>query len=291
MASPNFHFNVGNLDCTVISDGTVRFDVGAVFGLVPRKLWEPVAGDLVDDDWRIPLGLNCLLVRDGETTVLVETGMGRTVTKAMQESVFVGDYGYLLDGLAADGVKPEDIDVVVNTHLHADHCGWNTLRREGDQFVPTFPRARYYLQKGEYDDASNPNERTRATYQDYLFKPIEAAGQLELVDGEAQVSPSIRMFETPGHTHHHASLAISSAGESAVYIGDMVQHPVQLGRYAWVSAFDLLPMVSIETKKKLIEEAAAKQTLLIVVHNPFPGVGHMVGEGARKTWQPVAGSE
>jgi glyoxylase-like metal-dependent hydrolase (beta-lactamase superfamily II) len=246
------------------------------------------AGDLVDDDWRIPLGLNCLLVRDGDTTVLIETGMGKTVSKALQESVFVGDYGYLLEGLAADGVNPEDIDVVVNTHLHADHCGWNTLRQEGDQFVPTFPRARYYLQQGEYDDACNPNERTRATYQDYLFKPLEATGQLELVDGEAQVSPSIRMFETPGHTHHHASLAITSAGESAVYLGDMVQHPVQLGRYAWVSAFDLLPMVSIETKRKLIEEAAARQTLLVVVHNPFPGVGHMVGEGSRKTWQDLA---
>jgi glyoxylase-like metal-dependent hydrolase (beta-lactamase superfamily II) len=288
MPSPNFHFKVGNLDCTVISDGTVRFDVGAVFGLVPRKLWEPVAGDLVDEDWRIPLGLNCLLVRDGDTNVLIDTGMGKTVTKALQESVFVGDYGYLLEGLAADGVRPEDIDVVVNTHLHADHCGWNTLRQEGDECVSTFPRARYYLQKGEYDDASNPNERTRATYQDYLFKPVEAAGQLEIVDGEAQVSPSIRMFETPGHTHHHASLAISSAGETAIYIGDMVQHPAQLGRYAWVSAFDLLPMVSIETKRKLIEDAAAKNTLLIVVHNPFPGVGHMVGEGTRKTWQDFA---
>lgn len=288
MTSPNFHFKLGNLDCTVISDGTVRFDVGAVFGLVPRKLWEPVAGDQVDGDWRIPLGLNCLLVRDGGTTVLIETGMGKTVTRALQESVFVGDYGYLLEGLAAEGVKPQDIDVVVNTHLHADHCGWNTLRREDGGFVPTFSRARYYLQKGEYDDASNPNERTRATYQDYLFKPLDAAGQLELVDGEAQISPSIRMFETPGHTHHHASLAITSAGQSAVYIGDMVQHPVQLGRYAWVSAFDLLPMVSIETKKKLIEEAAATNTLLVVVHNPFPGVGRMAGEGGRMSWQPVA---
>ena len=287
MASPNYHFKVGNLDCTVISDGTVRFDVGAVFGLVPRKLWEPIAGHLVDDDWRIPLGLTCLLVRDGDKTILIETGMGKTVTKALQESVFVGDYGYLMEGLAAEGVKPEDVDVVVNTHLHADHCGWNTLRRDGDQFVATFPRARYYLQKGEYDDASNPNERTRATYQDYLFKPLEASGQLELVDGEAQISPSIRMFETPGHTDHHASLALSSGGETAVYIGDMVQHPVQLGRYAWVSAFDLMPAVSIETKRRLIEDAAATNKLLIVVHNPFPGVGHMVGEGARKSWQDL----
>ncbi|GBD23418.1 putative quorum-quenching lactonase YtnP [bacterium HR29] len=282
-------YRVGDFDIAVVSDGTMRLDGGAVFGIVPRVLWEPVVGpENVDSQHRVPLGLNCMLVRRGEHLLLVETGLGNKLEGAMREKVFPGDYGYLIERLAALGVRPEDVTAVANTHLHADHCGWNTVRR-GNDLVPTFPRARYYVQRGEFEVAMHPNERTRATYLAENFEPLVRTGQLELVEGEAEIIPGVRFLPTPGHTADHASIVLSSRGETAIYTGDLVHHQVQLERPAWIAAFDILPLVSLETKKRLAERAVRERALLICVHNAFPGVGRLVERDGVRRFVPEPG--
>ncbi len=283
---PPARYRVGDFDIAVISDGYVKLDGGAVFGLIPRVMWEPVVGsELIDEQHRIPLGLNCMVVRRGDDVLLVETGMGNKHSGAVREKAFPGDYGYLLETLASAGVRPEEVTAVANTHLHADHCGWNT-RREGDDVVPTFPNARYYVQAGEYEVALHPNERTRGTYFPENFEPLARSGQLELVDSEKQVIPGVHFLPTPGHTADHASLVVSSKGETAIYTGDLVHHAVQAERPAWIAAFDVLPLVTLETKKRLMERAVRERALLICVHNAFPGVGRLTEHDGRRTFVP-----
>jgi glyoxylase-like metal-dependent hydrolase (beta-lactamase superfamily II) len=189
-----------------------------------------------------------------------------------------------LDGL---GVRPEEIDIVINTHLHADHCGWNT-RYEGDSLVPTFPKADYLIMREEWEAAIAPNERTRATYLAENLLPLEEYGRLTLIDGETEVTDEVTIVPTPGHTAGHASVVLTSGGETAVYIGDIAQTAVQLERTAWVASFDILPLVSMETKKALLERAIAEGWLIISVHTPFPGLGRITrSESGTRHWQAL----
>jgi glyoxylase-like metal-dependent hydrolase (beta-lactamase superfamily II) len=286
VAPPHTH-RLGSLDLHILSDGTYYQDAGAVFGIVPRVMWERIVQPKVDSQHRMPLGLNCLLVHSRGKLVLIETGVGDKEGHRRQASP-AGE-GTLLIELAALGIRPDEIDVVINTHLHADHCGWNTKQLEDGKLVPTFPKARYLIQRGEWEAATHPNERTRATYLAENLLPLEEAGALELIDGERSVTPEITVIDTRGHTEDHASVVLSSGGETAIYIGDMVQHHVQLERTAWVSSFDLLPLVSMETKRRIVERAVRDRALIISVHSPFPGLGRMtVGEDGKKHWEPVA---
>jgi glyoxylase-like metal-dependent hydrolase (beta-lactamase superfamily II) len=278
---------LGNLHLRVLSDGRYYQDAGAVFGIVPRVMWERVASPVLDGQYRMPLGLNCVLLRSHDTTVLIETGVGDKEGHRRQASP--ASEGTLLDALASIGARPDQVDVVINTHLHADHCGWNTRAGPGGHAVPTFPNARYLIERGEWQAAIRPNERTRATYLAENLLPLEEAGQLDLIDGERAVTPEITIVPTRGHTEDHASVVITSAGETAIYIGDMVQHHVQLERTAWVSAFDLLPLVSMETKKRIVERAIRERALIVSVHSPFPGLGRIsMGEDGRKHWDALA---
>jgi glyoxylase-like metal-dependent hydrolase (beta-lactamase superfamily II) len=277
-------FQVGALRVDVVSDGHFLMDAGGVFGLVPRTLWEPLAGP-PDEKNRVRLDLNCLLVRDGTRTVLVDTGIGDKIEPKRRETAYPGDYGHLLHGLTALGVRPTDVDAVVNTHLHFDHCGWNTAVVHGAP-IPTFPNARYYIQRGEWDAATHPNERTRATYLAENLAPIAESDQVELVEGETQIMPGLRLLPTPGHTQDHSAVVLSSEGETAIYLGDVVQHPLQIDRPAWISAFDILPLVSLETKKRLVEQAFATGALLITTHAPYPGAGRIRDEDGRRRYLP-----
>lgn len=277
------HYTVGKISISVISDGFIKLDAGAVFGLIPRLMWEPIIGrDQIDENHRIPLGLNCMVVRSGADVLVVDTGMGNKHSDVVRRG-FPGDYGHLLEGFAQLGLTPEDVTAVANTHLHADHCGWNTIRR-GDDVVPTFPNARYYIQAGEYEVAMHPNERTRGTYFAENFEPLAASGQLELVSGEHQIIPGVQFLPTPGHTADHAALVIASGGETAIYTGDLVHHEVQAERPTWIAAFDILPLVTLETKKRLVERAIRENALLISVHNAFPGTGRLTEQNGRRTF-------
>jgi glyoxylase-like metal-dependent hydrolase (beta-lactamase superfamily II) len=267
------HYNIGRLRIDVVSDGHFLQDAGGIFGLVPRVMWEPLAG-APDANNHIRIHLNCLLIRGDGNTVLVDTGVGAKIDQRRRETVYPGDYGYLLDNLARLGVHPADIDVVVNSHLHFDHCGWNTASVHGAA-IPTFPNARYFIQRGEWDDAMHPNERTCTTYLADNFQPLQEGGRLELVDGEHQITAAVRFLPAPGHTDAHAAVVIADAGERAVYIGDMVQHILQLERTAWISAFDVLPLVSMDTKKRIVREALTSGALLLSPHFPYPGAGRL----------------
>jgi len=278
---------LGDLELLVVSDGILRQDAGAVFGLTPRVMWEPYVPDL-DDSYRLPMGLNSMLVRGHGKTVLVETGCGgkrgRTPGAAGVETA-----GALLENLAREGIRPEDVDVVVNTHLHFDHAGGNTVLADGRP-APAFPRARYLIPKGEWAAAASPNERTRATYLAENFEPLEDARQVELVEGQAEVIPGLRMVPAPGHTADHCIVEADSGGELAVYVGELAQHPVMLERVAWISAFDVLPLVSLETKKRVIERAIDRRALIVSVHAPYPGLGRLRLDDSKRRWEPLENS-
>ena len=278
-------YQIGAVDFAVVSDGSYYYDAGAVFGVVPRVMWERVTPPL-DDRYRMELGLNCLLLRSRGRTILIETGVGGK--PGDRDAATPAQDGTLLDSLAALGVTPEEIDVVVNTHLHADHCGWNTsIRPGGDEvLVPTFPNAKYVINATEWDDATHPNERTRATYLSRNLDPI--ADRLELVDGEHQITDEVIFVPVRGHTEGHSTVVIRSGQEWGVYVGDMAQHRVQLERTPWVSGLDILPLVSMETKKRLMDECIEADALVMFCHGPYPGVGRMTRtpEGFRK-WVDV----
>jgi glyoxylase-like metal-dependent hydrolase (beta-lactamase superfamily II) len=253
---------------------------------VPRILWERLGFEL-NDRYQMALGLNSLLLRSQGKLVLVETGVGEKERPLGQTE---RPDGSLLDELARIEVAPEEIDVVINTHLHADHCGWNTRKSADGAWTPTFSRARYLVQRPEWDAAINPNERTRATYLAENMRPLESSGQLELVDGETAVTDEVTIIPTFGHSMGHASVVLASGGESAVYIGDVIQHPVQLERAAWVSSFDIYPLEAMETKKKVVARAIAESQLVIAVHAEFPGLGRMTETDGKRTWTPVEAS-
>lgn len=277
-------FRLGDLELLVVNDGVMRQDAGAVFGLVPRVMWERYTPDL-DEKYRMPMGLNSLLVRGGDKTILIDTGTGMKGTRA-PGAISTEGSGKLVENLVREGVRPEDIDIVVNTHLHFDHCGGNTVI-DDRRPVPAFPRARYLIQKGEWEVASHTNERTRGTYLAENLEPLADARQVELVTGEMEVAKGVRLVPAPGHTEDHCVVEMESGNECALYVGELAQHPVMLERLAWISAFDILPLVSLATKRRLTEWAVENRALLISVHAPYPGLGRLRMEDDKRRWEAV----
>ncbi len=281
------HYTIGEFEISVISDGEFRLDGGAVFGIIPRIMWEPVVGqENIDEHYRIPMGLNCMVVRRNNDVLVVDTGIGAKLSGIHRERTFPGEYGHLLEELHTLGIERGDVTAVANTHLHADHCGWNTMHDRDGSVIPTFPNARYFVQRGEYEAATHTNERTRGTYFAENFEPVKAAGLLDLVEGETEIISGARFLPTPGHTADHASILLQSNGETGIYTGDLVHHAVQAERPVWIAAFDVLPLVTLETKKTFIERAIRERALLISVHSAFPGVGRLTEQGGKRTFVP-----
>ncbi len=279
-----YWFRIGDFELLVVSDGVIRQDAGATFGLVPRVMWEKYVPD-IDDKHRLPVGLNSLFIRGGGKTVLVDTGCGDKITRS-PGAMDIEHTGTLLDNLQAEGVAAEDIDIVINTHLHFDHCGGNTVVDDGT-LRPAFPRAQYVIQKGEWEAATHPNDRTRGTYLAENIEPLEAAGQVDLVEGDAEVLPGVRMVRAPGHTDDHVVVEVESGGDYALYIGELSQHPVQLERLAWISAFDTMPLVSLETKKRFVEKSIEKDATIVSVHHGYPGVGRVRLTDGKRKWEEI----
>ena len=275
-------FRLGDLELCVVSDGIIRQDAGATFGLVPRVMWERYTPDL-DDKNRIPVGNNSLLVRCAGKTVLLDTGVGTKPTRA-PGAMDIEASGKLFENLSRAGVRPDEIDVVVNTHLHFDHCGGNTANHDGKP-QPAFPRARYFVQKDEWEAASHPNERTHGTYLAENFEALEDARQVELVSGGIEVVKGVRIVPAPGHTEGHCVIEMESGGQFALCVGELSQHPVMLERLAWISAFDVLPLVSLETKRRLLDWAVEKRALLVSVHAPYPGLGRLRIRDGKRKWE------
>jgi glyoxylase-like metal-dependent hydrolase (beta-lactamase superfamily II) len=254
---------------------------------VPKVRWEKLLPP--DAQNRIPMVLRCLLIRAPNVTLVVDSGMGDKITPEMAEQQnFRLDRpsGGLLDDLARHGVKPEDVDIVVLTHLHADHCGGSTRLIEG-RLVPTFPRAKYWVQQREWEDAHHPNERTRATYFSANFDPLQESGQLCLINGNTQVTRDVRVEVAPGHTAGMQSVVIESGGETAVFLGDLAFFHWQLERLAWVSAYDLDPMTTIETKRRWQPWLARRQAIIFFQHDPQVAVGTLAEQNGRYQVTPL----
>ncbi len=275
---------LGDFDIFGLREGFFRLDGGAMFGVVPKNLWEKVSP--ADSENRIRLGLNSLLVKTPEALVLVETGIG---TKSDQK--FAGIYGLdlrpgLVPALEAAGFRAGDVDFVINSHLHFDHCGGNTRRAEAGRLAPTFPRARYVIQKGEWEAATHPNERDRASYLADNFVPLREAGLLDLVDGDREVTPGIEVVVSPGHTRRHQSVVVRSAGQTLYFLGDLVPTAAHV-RLAYIMSYDLYPLETLDTRKRLYEQAAAGGWLLGFVHDPIHFFGRIRKTDARYEFAPV----
>ena len=249
----------------LVSDGVCWVDGGGAFGLVPRTIWERKLPP--DDQNRIPVAITSLLIRSEGQLILIDTGYGRKLSDKMWRNAGLErPQGDLLDALARLGVQPEDIDLVLNTHLHLDHCGGNTILHN-DTLVPTFPNARYLIQRLEWADAIAPNERTRATYIAENFLPLQASGQLELINGDTRLTGQVRTAIARGHTRAHQVVILESNGEAALFLADLATLHYHIERLAWVTAYDVEPLESIETKRYWQWWAVDHDALLIFQHD------------------------
>ncbi len=253
---------VGDFELTIFSDGVYHFDGGAFFGVIPKIMWQKKVP--ADSENRIPSGLNSVLVRGGKNTVLIETGIGNKLSDRMKN--FYGQPAQLLDNLSAGGVAPDDIDIVINTHLHFDHCGWNTIR-SGNGIVPTFPRAKYYVQEGEWQHARRQFERDRISYISENYDPLIESGQMERLQGDREITPGISVRVFPGHTAHMQAVMIESGGRKACYISDLIPTSAHI-ELTWVMAFDLYPVDTIESRKRYYAESIPEKWLTIFTHDP-----------------------
>jgi glyoxylase-like metal-dependent hydrolase (beta-lactamase superfamily II) len=255
---------LGDIEIHVLTDGTFRLDGGAMFGVIPRPLWERKMPP--DQRNRIRLAMNCLLIRTAGKWLLVETGAGdKWDAKRRDIFAFEGDVR-LLDQMQARGISPAYVSFVVNTHLHFDHCGWNTRIVEAKP-VPTFLNARYFVQRGEFEHARRPTERDRASYLAENFLPVEAAGQFTLLEGEREIAPGVDVFRAPGHTRDMQCVRIQGGGKTAVFFADLVPTTAHLP-FHWIMGFDLYPLTTLENKKKWIPMAAREGWLCLFAHDP-----------------------
>jgi len=252
-----------------IQAGGQRLDGGAMFGVVPRPLWEKRIAP--DERNRIPLGMRCLLVEHDAGLVLIDTGAGNKETPRFHEIYGVENAGAegrtaLEDGFAAVGHRPEDVKIVINTHLHFDHAGGNTYRDAAGNVKPTFPNARYVVQYGELSYATKTNERTAASYFPPNFAPLVEAGVLDEVVGEVEIVPGIVTLPTPGHTPFHQSVLIESEDEVACFLGDVVPTSAHLP-LPWIMGYDVEPLVTLESKRWLLRRAREEGWLCVFEHD------------------------
>jgi glyoxylase-like metal-dependent hydrolase (beta-lactamase superfamily II) len=275
----------GECQVEIVSDGVLWLDGGAMFGVVPKPLWEKKAPP--DERNRIPLGLNCLLVRTSKVNLLVDTGCGDKYTGKERSIYRLEGPSRLLSGLAGLGLAPEHIDIVVNTHLHFDHCGGNT-RLEGTEIVPTFPNARYVVRRQEYQDACSPNERTRGSYLDHNWRVLADQGMLELVDQNCELIDGISLVQTPGHTLGHQSVRVDSPEGTLFYLADLCPTTAHLP-LAWIMGYDLFPLTTLETRKQVLSQAVRENWLLVFEHDPKTPAGYLREEQGTYILQPAWG--
>jgi glyoxylase-like metal-dependent hydrolase (beta-lactamase superfamily II) len=270
-------FKVGRLQCHALEAGRQALDGGAMFGVVPKPLWQRrIPADARN---RIPLALRCLLIEHDAGLVLVDTGLGNKEDAKFKDIYGVDNAGQggrtrLEDALAELGHRPEDIRWVIDSHLHFDHAGGNTYRDEGGAVQLSFPRATYMAQRGELEFARHTNERTAASY----LPPNFASVPFRLLDGEAEVLPGIRCLPTPGHVPYHQSVLVESGGERVCFLADLVPTSAHLP-LPWIMGYDLEPLVTLESKRRLYARAEAEGWLLFFEHDPDVVAGRLGRDG------------
>jgi len=281
---------VGDLTLHAIQAGGQRLDGGAMFGVVPKPLWERRIP--ADDRNRIQLGMRCLLIEHHSGLILVDTGAGNKEDKKFNDIYGIENAGadgrtLLEDGLREIGVGPNDIAIVINTHLHFDHAGGNTYRSESGAIEVSFPNARYIVKRGEYDYATHTNERTGASYFERNFLPVVKMHRFEFVVREKEIVKGVRAIPTPGHTPFHQSVLIESGGERAFFLGDLVPTHAHLP-LPWIMGYDVEPLVTLETKRRILRQAEDENWLLIFEHDAMVPWGRIEHDG--RSYQLRAGS-
>ena len=263
---------LGDFELISLSDGFLWLDGGAMFGVVPRPLWEKRLP--ADDSNRIPLGMRPLVVRNGSKTMIIDAGAGDKMD-AKSAAIYRLDRRYHLDHALADaGLSVEDIDVVLASHLHFDHVGGFTAIDRSGKVVPRFPKATYIAHRQEWDDATHPHERNRASYLRDDFVPLKEAGVLTLVDDGAEILPGVRYRRSGGHTAHHQVVMIESAGKTAVFAADMYPTSVHVPD-PWLMGYDLFPMDTLAFKRGFVREAIDKEYLVFFEHDPSMAAGYI----------------
>ncbi|MBK6488679.1 MAG: MBL fold metallo-hydrolase [Gemmatimonadetes bacterium] len=273
---------VGRFRLHAIQAGGQRLDGGAMFGVVPKPLWERRVS--ADERNRIQLGMRCLLVEHDDGLVLVDTGLGNKEGAKFHDIYGIENAGgggrtWLESSLASLGFGVDDVRWVVNTHLHFDHAGGNTWVDDAGSVRATFPRARYVVQRGEHAFATATNERTAASYFPHNWEPILAGGQFDLLDGEQDVVPGIRVIASGGHVPYHQSVLVDGGGgEVACFLGDVCPTASHLP-LPWIMGYDVEPLVTLESKRRLLARAVAERWLLIFEHDAAHAWGYARHDG------------
>ena len=265
---------VGDFELTVLTDGTYYLDGGAMFGVVPKPLWEKRAP--ADEQNRILLGTNTVVVRTGQQTVAIETGIGNKLPEKLR--AIHDAKARLPESFGAAGIRLEEVDVVINSHLHFDHCGWNTTRLPDGRVVPTFPNARYFAHRGEVEHGHLQLERDAVSYIGANYDPLIESGQMSLLDLEPdeiqEILPGISVELFPGHTHQLMAVHIESGGEHACYISDLLPTSAHLD-VTWVMGYDLDPLRCIEERKRFYARAIPEEWLVLFTHDHNRPMGHV----------------
>ena len=262
------------MEWKIIPSGRVWVDPGGPFGLVPRALWSRY--QRANEQQLVPMNLNCLLVHSDGKTILVDNGLGDKLSeKAQQQWNIEYPEGRLIENLAKAGVQPEDVDIMLDTHLHSDHCGGNTTIRDGE-VAPTFPNAEYIVQRVEWANAMHPDARTRSTYLLDNYAPVWAAGQFRFLHGDAHITDEVRVAVTPGHTRGHQVVILEGGERPLLYPADLATFTVHLERRAWVTAYDVEPLETIRTKAHWQAWALETRAILIFEHDTTMPMGELV---------------
>jgi glyoxylase-like metal-dependent hydrolase (beta-lactamase superfamily II) len=288
MIPPSDRVTIGDVEVIRLLDGTFRVDGGAMFGVVPRTLWAKRAAP--DGENRITLALNCFLVRTPEATILLDTGVGPDVDRRYVDFYsFVRDPG-LFGLLAGQGLEPSAIDIVINSHLHFDHCGGNTVRTADGRWTPAFPKARYVVQRGEWEQALQPVERDKPSYIPSRLKPLGGPGILSFAEGDGQVAPGVEAVLVPGHTAFHQGVKIVSGGRTFFYLGDAVPTAAHID-LPYIMSYDLYPVDTFNNKKALLARAADEGWVVAFSHDLGHPFGILRRSGKRLELVPAAGAE
>ena len=276
---------LGDIELYILNDGYFSLDGGAMFGVVPKPLWERRIP--ADPRNRIPLAMRCLLIEHPDGLVLIDTAVGNKDDAKFRDIYGIENPGHptaLEDAIRETGHQPGEVQWVINTHLHFDHAGGNTVANEAGEVKLTFPGAVYTVQRGELDFAAMPNERIRASYLLPNFAPVAAAGRFRLISGEVEVLPGIRCIPTPGHVPYHQSVLVQDEDESALFLGDLCPTAAHLPA-AWIMGYDVEPLVTLATKKEVLARAAREGWALLFEHDPIVARA-TVGLDQKKGWTP-----
>ena len=256
---------LGDLQVSIVSDGSFRLDGGSMFGIVPKVLWEKKAEP--DQKNRIALGMNCLLIRDGQRHFLIELGTGSKLGPKETEIYAIDRKSNLEKSLGFAGLKPEQMDGVFVTHLHFDHVGGATKREMGGKIVPAFPNAKYYMQRGAWDEAENSPNFNRRSYMPENYRPLKEHDRIHWLEGSAEITPGVRVEVSGGHTEFHCCVLLFSQGRQAIFFGDLIPTTAHL-RGPYMPAFDLFPLETLRRKEYWINKAIAGKWVCIFYHDP-----------------------